>query len=286
MSTSEHPTPGPTMDTTAARGPYASAHLHTLWLEHPLLERPALAAAHGFSAVDLWWPFEGPDPDDAEVEALARAIEAAGLTVVSMNADGGDLPGGDRGFACDPDQQDRFRRAVTSGIDVAVRLGGPNLNVLYGNRPADGSVAEQDVLAHEQLTWATRTAAARGVQVVLEALNDTDTPRYPINTTAQALAVIEAVALECDLGFLFDQYHLAIMGDDLTAAFRRSREAVRHVQIADVPGRHEPGTGQVDIPGFLAMLAAEGYAGAVGLEYFPAGRTEDGLGWLDGVLRR
>lgn len=278
--------PSRASDMTGDHGPVASAHLHTLFLEHPLLERPRLAASHGFTAVDLWWPFDGPDPDDAEVDALAHALADAGVQVVSMNADSGDLPGGDRGFACDPAEQDRFRRAVASGIDVAVRLGGPRLNVLYGNRPAEGSLEEQDALAHEQLAAATAGAADRGVQVVLEALNDRDTPRYPINTTAQAMAVIEALAPQVQLGFLYDQYHLSVMGEDLGAALDRAGDSVHHVQIADVPGRHEPGTGTVDFPAFFALLEARGYRGAVGLEYFPLGATETSFGWLDGQLRR
>lgn len=263
---------------------YASAHLHTLFLDVPLGERPARAAAAGFRAIDLWWPFEGPDPDDREVDALAVAIADAGLRVVSMNADGGDLPGGDRGFACDPEQEDRFRRAVASGIDVAVRLGCANLNVLYGNRPDGVPVDEQDACAREQLVHAARAASQRGVQVVLEALNAVDTPRYPINTAEQAMAVIEALPSDARLGFLYDQYHLSTMGEDLASAFHRARAAVRHVQIADVPGRHEPGTGRVDFDRFFALLEEEDYRGAVGLEYFPSADSEASFGWMAGRL--
>lgn len=269
-----------TADERVETGLTASAHLHTQFQDRPLLQRPAAARALGFETVDLWWPFDGPDPSDREVDALAGALDAEGLQVASFNADGGDLPGGDRGFACDPSAQERFNRAVASGLDVVQRLGGSTLNVLYGNRPDGVDIADQDALAIENLTAAATTGQQRGVRVVLEALNDTNTPRYPIRTAAEARTVIDAVADRAPLGFLFDQYHLNMMGEDLQDALALLGEHTVHVQIADVPGRGQPGTGAVDFAAFFDALLAHGYHGAVGLEYLADTDEPDALRWM------
>jgi len=267
------------------RLPYL-ANCSILFTEAPLLERPALARAAGFDAVELWWPFPTATPGDAEVDAVVASVRDAGVHLAGLNLAAGDMPGGDRGLASWPGREREF----ADSVDVAVGIGGALqvevFNALYGNRIEDGPAAAQDDLATENLAAAARAAATIGASVLLEPVSGA--PRYPLRTAADVVTVIERVERAAgvdNLRLLADLYHLSVNGDDLAAVVAEHGSRVAHVQIADAPGRHEPGTGGLELDGPLLALEAAGYAGWVGLEYVPATTTQEGLAWLPRARR-
>jgi hydroxypyruvate isomerase len=249
-------------------------NLSILFTELPLLERPKAAADAGFDAVELWWPFPTPVPADKDLDALAVALDEAGVALVGLNFDAGDMAGGDRGLLSARSTSQRFRDNIDVTVGFAQRMGCTVLNALYGNT-ADDTDAE---LALENLALAAKAAQSVGATVVVEALNSHENARYPIVSSTSALRIVDAVP---GTAFLADFYHLARMGEDLSALIDSSAEKFGHVQIADAPGRGQPGTGELDIRGLLSQLAASPYDGRVGLEYKPVGPSEASFGWLE-----
>ena len=220
-------------------------------------------------------------PSDREVDAFVRAVDDAGVRLVGLNFFAGDMPGGDRGLVSWPARSGEFRDNLEVTVGIGERLGCRAFNALYGNRVEGADPAAQDDLAVENLALAGRAAARIGGTVLVEPVSGAD--RYPLLTAADAVAVIDRVAGEtgvANLGLLCDLYHLAVNGDDLDQAIAAYADRVAHVQIADAPGRHEPGTGTLDLDRHLADLAAAGYGGWVGLEYKPSGASADSFGWL------
>jgi hydroxypyruvate isomerase len=256
-------------------------NLSILFTELPLHQRPGAARAAGFDAVEFWWPFDVAVPGDREVDAFVRAVQDAGVRLVGLNFFAGDMPGGDRGLVSWPARAAEFRDNVEATVGIGERLGCRSFNALYGNRVDGATPQEQDDLAVEHLALAAAAAARVGGVVLVEPVSGA--PRYPLRTAADAVEVIDRVRRErgvSNLRFLCDLYHLAVNGDDLGRAVERYADRVGHVQIADAPGRHEPGTGSLDLDGPLAALAAAGYDGYVGLEYTPSGASADSFGWL------
>jgi len=251
-------------------------NLSILFTELPMLERPAAAAGLGFDAVEMWWPFDGPVPADAELDALAAAVTDAGVSLVGLNFDAGHMPSGDRGLLSSRATSQRFRDNIDVTVGFAERLGCKVLNALYGNTVEDSDVE----LALENLALATKSAQRIGATVVVEALNSYENTRYPITSTAAALDVIDQVP---GTAFLADFYHLARMGEDIPALIERHADRFGHVQIADVPGRGQPGTGELDYTRILGLLADSPYDGPVGLEYKPVGPSDESFGWLEAL---
>ncbi|MDX6283510.1 MAG: hydroxypyruvate isomerase [Kribbellaceae bacterium] len=260
-----------------------------LFTELPLLERPAAAREAGFGAVEFWWPFTEAVPGDAEVEAFVTAVRDAGVQLVGLNFFAGDMPAGDRGLVSLPKRAGEFRDNVDVTVGIGERLGCRAFNALYGNRDdggavggEDGSVArEQDELAVENLALAARAAGRIDATVLVEPVSGAE--RYPLRTAADVLAVIDRVRAAYgvqNLGLLADLYHLAVNGDDVDRVIAEHTDRIAHVQIADAPGRNEPGTGSLPLAAQLAALEANGYAGWVSLEYKPATSTNDSFGWL------
>jgi hydroxypyruvate isomerase len=252
-----------------------------LFTELPLLERPAAAKQAGFDAVELWWPFAAAVPSDREVEGFVRAVEDAGVRLVGLNFFAGDMPGGDRGLVSWPARSAELRDNVEVTVGIGERLGCRAFNALYGNRVQGTDPAAQDELATENLAIAGRAAARIGGTVLVEPVSGA--PRYPLLTAADAVGVIDRVERETgvgNLGFLCDLYHLATNGDDLDQVIDTYGKRVAHVQIADAPGRNEPGTGTLDLDRYLGRLADAGYGGWVGLEYKPSGASADSFAWL------
>jgi hydroxypyruvate isomerase len=258
------------------------ANLSMLFTEVPLLERPAAAAAAGFTGVEFWWPFAEAVPSDRDVDAFVSSVADAGVQLVGLNFFAGDMPGGDRGLVSWPARSAEFQDNIEVTVDIGERLGCRAFNALYGNRLDGVHAKEQDDLAVENLATAGRAAARIGGTVLIEPVSGA--PRYPLRTAADAVGVLDRVAKDTgvdNLGFLCDLYHLAVNGDDLDDAIKRYGARVAHVQIADAPGRGEPGTGDLDLDRYLQALDDQGYRGWVGLEYKPsAGDTEASLGWL------
>ncbi len=258
-------------------------NLSILFTELPLLERPAAAAAAGFDAVEFWWPFPVAVPSDSEIDTFARAIEDAGVQLVGLNFFAGDMPGGDRGLVSWPARSEEFRDNIDVTVALGQRLGCRAFNALYGNRVDGVSEQEQDDVAAENLALAAKAAAAVDAVVLVEPVSGA--PRYPLLRAADAIGVIDRVQRESDadnLRLLFDVYHLSVNGDDVNAAIDVYADRIGHVQIADAPGRNEPGTGELPIASYLDRLEAAGYDGYVGLEYKPSGASVDSFTWLRG----
>jgi hydroxypyruvate isomerase len=260
--------------------PY-SVNCSILFTELPLLARPAAAKAAGFDAVEFWWPFASTSPGDPEVNRFVAAVQDAGVRLVALNFAAGDMPSGDRGLLSLPGRRGEFLDSVEIAVAIGGRLGTAGFNALYGNRVEDSTADLQDELATTNLAVAAVAAARIGAVVLLEPLSGA--PRYPLRTADDVIAVLDRLDREsgaASFRLLADLYHLAVNDDDLDAVAARHAARVGHVQIADAPGRHEPGTGTVDLDRHLRQLEAAGYAGWVGLEYAPLHTTETSLAWL------
>ena len=251
-----------------------------MFTELPLLERAAAAKAAGFEAVEFWWPFGAPVPADREVDAFVASIRDEGVALVGLNFFAGDLAGPDCGVLSIPGRSGQFRDNVDVVAGLGERLGVRGFNALYGNR-VDGAAPEaQDELATESITLAAKAVASFGGTVLIEPVSG---PKpYPLRTADDAVAVVRRAraAGAANVGFLCDLYHLASNGDDVDAAIAAHADVTAHVQIADAPGRGEPGSGQLDLDRYLAALEDHGYRGWVSLEYKPTSTTEASLAWL------
>jgi len=256
------------------------ANCSMLFTELPLLQRPAAARAAGFDAVEFWWPFPTPVPAQADVDAFTASVRDAGVQLVGLNFFAGDLAGPDCGVLSIPARSHEFRDNVDVTVGIGADLGVSGFNALYGNRVDDATPAGQDELATENLALAAKAAAGIGATVLVEPVSG---PKpYPLRTAAQTVAVVDRVRATGagNVGFLCDLYHLASNGDDVDAAIERYADRVAHVQIADAPGRGEPGSGSLDLDRYLDALAAKGYNGWVSLEYKPStGDTLASLSW-------
>jgi hydroxypyruvate isomerase len=252
-----------------------------LFTELPLLERPEAAKQAGFDAVEFWWPFASAVPSDSDIDAFVTAIEDAGVQLVGLNFFAGDMPGGDRGLVSWPKRSGEFRDNIDVTVGIGERLGCRAFNALYGNREEGHSEAEQDSLAVENLGLAARAAARIQGTVLVEPVSGAE--RYPLRTAADVQVVIDRVQASYgvqNIGLLADLYHLAVNGDDVDQVITEYAGRIAHVQIADAPGRNEPGTGTLPLQRQLAALEAGGYTGWVGLEYKPSTTTVESFGWL------
>lgn len=249
-----------------------AASVGFLYGELPYLERFAAARDDGFEAIETTWP-------TVPIAAVIGAVRRAGLAVVLLNVREGDLAAGDRGHPNDPGRIDEWRRDLDAALELAAAVGCPTVNVLAGNAIEGVTLADQLACVTANLGWALPRAADRGIRLVVELLNAPEHPRYLARDLDATLGLISGHA-DGALGLQFDTYHVARNGLDVATTFGRVADRVGHVQIADEPGRHEPGTGEIDWAGFFAVLDATGYGGAVGLEYRPLGETSAGLDWL------
>ncbi|MFI0451730.1 hydroxypyruvate isomerase family protein [Actinomadura sp. 6N118] len=257
-----------------------------LFGELPLLERPAAAKAAGFDEVEFWWPWPGVAvPSDAEVDAFCQALEDAGVQLTGLNFYAGDMPAGERGVLSDPARSLEFRDSVGVLLRIAERTGVKAFNALYGQRLDGISAAEQDRVATQNLVYAARQVGGLGGTVLIEPLARGLNGAYPLETAADAIAVIERVRAEGDgdsganVKFLFDSFHLASNGEDLAKVAHAHAAEIGHVQLADAPGRDHPGTGDIDFAALFGVLDTVGYAGRIALEYKPAGATD--FTWME-----
>ncbi len=256
-------------------------NLSILFTELPLLDRPQAAKQTGFDAVEFWWPWPVAVPSDSEIERFATAVTDAGVQLVGLNFFAGDMPGGDRGLVSWPARSSEFRDNIDLAVGLGDRLGCRAFNALYGNRVDDCTPEVQDDLGSENLALAAKAARRLGGTVLVEPVSGA--PRYPLRMAGDALRVIDRVSSDGgvdNVRLLLDVYHLAVNGDDVDAAIELAADRIGHVQIADAPGRHEPGTGSLDLHHYLDRIAATGYDGWVGLEYQPSGASADSFGWL------
>lgn len=275
----------------AATGRRFDVNLSILFTELPLLERPAAAAAAGFTAVELWWPWiETPTPPQAELDALRKALDNAGTQLVGLNFYAGRLPGPDRGALSLPgEESDRFRANVDVAADFAASVGCAALNALYGNRVEGVDPQVQDGIALENLVLAARAADRVGAILLIETLNKPESPLYPLVSAPAAIEVIDKVNAATGLSnakFLLDIYHLSMNGEDVSRVIAAYADRTGHVQIADNPGRGAPGSGSLPLEQFLGELGKAGYDGWVGLEYKAGDRpSAESFDWLPAGAR-
>ncbi len=251
-----------------------------LFTELPQHERPAAARAAGFDAVEFWWPFERAVPGDAEVDAFVSAITDAGVQLTGLNFFAGALPGPDRGVLSQPSRAREFYDNLDVVVGIAHRTGARGFNALYGRRQHDVDPTEQDRVAMQSILAAAKAVEAVDGTVLIEPISGADD--YPLKTAAQGLRVVaEANASgAANVALLADLYHLAVNGDDVAVVVRDHAAEFGHIQIADVPGRGEPGSGTLAIEELLSAAQASGYHGDVGLEYKPTVPTADSFGWI------
>ncbi len=256
-----------------------SANVSILFKEVPFLERFGRAAATGFSTVEFWWP-SGEDPG-----AVEKAVKDANLQVALMNFDAGDMAAGDRGLAGDPEREGRFRENVPVALELARSLGCQRMNVLVGHALAGLDREEQLALARRNVGFAADEGRKVGIEVLVEAVNTFENGPYLLRTTEGAVEFVRGVG-RGNVKVQHDLYHMQRMEGNLVANLREHVGLIGHVQIADSPGRGEPGTGEIHYPYVLAALEELGYDGYVGLEYNPTTETtEESLGWLPEELR-
>lgn len=247
-----------------------SANLSLLFRELPLLDRFAAAREQGFEAVEIQVPYEVP------AAQLARACNGAGLPIVLINAPMGP-DRGSPGMACRPERRAAFREALERAAEYAAALRVPCINVLAGRAaPAERDECLGQLAEH--LSLAAEVLGRSGARPLLEPINPFDAPDYCVPSFELASALLS----RCDprVGLQFDIYHAARLGHEPDAAFAAVAARVAHVQFADSPGRHEPGTGTLDFARIFAAVEESGYAGWLGAEYHPSGRTADSLAWL------
>ncbi|GAA4888279.1 hydroxypyruvate isomerase family protein [Streptomonospora salina] len=253
-----------------------------MFTELPLHRRPAAARGAGFDAVEFWWPFESAAPGDAEVDAFVAAVEDAGVRLTGLNLFAGRLPGPDRGVLSHPDRVREVRDNLDVVAGIAARTGTTAFNALYGLRQEGVDPAEHDETAMENTLAAAEALEPVGGTVLIEPISGS--ADYPLITAADGRAFVAAAAKAgaARVALLADFYHLAVNGDDVAAVVRDHAAEFGHVQIADAPGRGEPGSGQLPLTDLLAAAQEGGYAGHVGLEYKPTGATADSFAWLRG----
>lgn len=253
--------------------PKFCANLTMLYGELDFMDRFAAAAADGFTGVEFLFPYDYPK------EALAERLQGHGLVQALHNLPAGDWAGGERGIACRPDRVEEFQEGVGRAIEYATALGCRQVNCLAGI-PAEGTPPEE---ARATLVANLRHAAPRlakaGIKLLLEPVNTRDIPGFFVNRSAQGIAILDEAGVE-NLYLQYDFYHTQVMEGDLVPTFKRLKDRIAHVQIADNPGRNEPGTGEINYGFIFGTLDREGYDGWVGCEYKPAARTSDGLGWF------
>jgi hydroxypyruvate isomerase len=254
--------------------PRFAANLTMLFNEVPFLDRFGAAAAAGFRGVEYMFPY------DFEPDVLAERLRTHGLVQVLHNLPAGNWAAGDRGIACDPDREGEFQDSVQRGIAYAKALGCPRLNCMAGRLPEGLSPERSREALLRNLRFAATELAKHEIRLLVEAINTRDMPGFAVSTTAQALSLLDAVGSENVL-YQYDIYHMQRMEGELAKTLQANLARIGHIQLADNPGRNEPGTGEINFGFLLPYLDEIGYSGWVGCEYKPKTTTEAGLGWLE-----
>ena len=253
--------------------PRFAANLSMMFNEVPFLDRFALAAKAGFKGVEFLFPYEHPAAE------IAARLKDNGLQQVLFNAPAGDFAKGERGMAAIPGKQAAFRESIKLALEYATALACPRLHIMAG--------LKHEGVAHDTLTavyganlaYAAEECAKAAVKPIIEPINHRDIPGFFLNTTDQAAAIIAAIGPE-KLGMQFDLYHCQITEGDVVKRVEKHLPLIAHMQVADTPGRHEPGTGEVNWPFVFKTIDALGFRGWIGCEYRPAGETLAGLSWF------
>ena len=253
--------------------PRFAANLSMMFNEVPFLDRFALAAKAGFKGVEFLFPYEHPAAE------IAARLKDNGLQQVLFNAPAGDFAKGERGMAAIPGKQAAFRDSIKLALEYATTLACPRLHIMAGIKPEGVAHDTLTAVYGANLAYAAEECAKVGVKPIIEPINHRDIPGFFLNTTDQAAAIIAAVGPE-KLGMQFDLYHCQITEGDVVKRVEKHLPLIAHMQVADTPGRHEPGTGEVNWPFVFKTIDALGFRGWIGCEYRPAGETLAGLSWF------
>ena len=254
--------------------PKFSANLTMMFNEVEFLDRFERASKAGFKAVEYMFPYEWSKGQ------LASQLESHSLEQVLFNLPAGDWAGGERGIACLPGREGEFRDGVESALDYAGALNCPTLNCLAGLMPKNVDADKVRQTLVDNLRFAADALEKRGVGFVIEMLNHNAIPGFYLVRTREALQLLEDVN-HPNLRLQYDIYHMQIMEGNLIDTMSANIARIGHIQIADNPGRHEPGTGEINFPNVFGAIDEAGYKGWIGCEYLPAGTTEEGLGWFE-----
>ena len=254
--------------------PRFAANLSMMFTEVPFLARFAAAANAGFTGVEYLFPYEYP------AEVIAAELKTNTLENVLFNLPPGDWASGERGTTCLPGREEEFRVGVATAIQYAKELKTTRLHAMAGVVPESVSPAEAKATYVANLKFAAAELARHGISLLIEAINTRDIPGFFLNTQAQAFDILQEVNAE-NLMLQMDLYHMQIMEGDLAVKLTKYVPQCGHVQVAGVPKRNEPNTGEVHYPFLYNHLDAIGYSGWIGCEYRPAGNTTDGLTWFN-----
>ena len=253
--------------------PNFAVNLSMLFTEVPLAERFAAAAEQGFSKVEIQFPYA------LAATEIAHLLKQNNQQIVLLNAPAGDAQKGDRGIACHPHRVSEFREGVAQAIDYAKQLNCPNINILSGISPVgyDADLIEKTLI--DNLTFCAEQMAEAGIQLLVEAINTQDIPGFFVNNSRQAFALFEAID-HPNIKLQYDIYHMQIMEGNLIHTLTNNLDKIGHIQFADVPGRHEPQTGELNFSNIFQALDDMGYSGITSLEYNPSVSTTESLHWL------
>ncbi len=253
--------------------PRFAANLSTMFREHDWLARPLAAKRAGFEAVEIQSPY------DLEIEALVRAKREAQVEWLMINLPAGDANRGERGMACLPGGEADFRAGVGLCRRYGEALGIAQVNMPAGIPPKDAPRASIEATLVANMQHAAEELGKAGIRLLVEPINDRDIPGFFVTRADQALELIDRAG-HPNIGLLHDLYHAQVMVGDLLKNLERLMPRIGHIQFADPPGRHEPGTGELNWPALFAAIDRLGYRGWVSAEYFPTGKTADSLGWM------
>lgn len=253
------------------------ANLSMLWNELDFLERFSAAARAGFRAVEYLFPY------DYDKNQIAEVLRRHGLVQVLHNLPAGDWAAGERGIACHPGREKEFQAGVAQAIEYAQALGCKQVNCLAGIRPRRVDPGEARETFIRNLQYAAPRLKDAGIRLLIEPVNTRDIPGFFLCSSRQALEIIQAVGSD-NLFLQYDIYHAQVMEGDLARTLEENFARIAHIQLADNPGRHEPGTGEIHYPFLFAHLERLGYSGWIGCEYKPRTTTDAGLGWIKPYL--
>jgi hydroxypyruvate isomerase len=253
--------------------PNFCANLTMLYNEHGFIDRFAAAAGAGFKGVEYLFPYEH------DKDQLAEQLRKHGLVQVLHNLPAGDWGKGERGIACHPDRVGEFQDGVGRAIEYASALECRQLNCLAGLAPTDVPAERQRTTLVANLKFAAMKLREAGIKLLIEPINTRDIPGFYLTHSRQALDIIKEVGSD-NLFLQYDIYHMQIMEGDLARTIEANLALIPHMQLADNPGRHEPGTGEINYPFLFEHIDRIGYRGWIGCEYKPKAATDDGLGWV------
>ena len=257
--------------------PKFNANLSMMFNEVEFLDRFPAAAKAGFRGVEFLFPYA------VDKNQLADVVRKNKLQVVLFNMPPGNWEAGDRGIACDPARTSEFQEHVANALDYAAALDCKQIHCMAGLKPRGANEEKMRETYIANLRFAGKEMAKHGVTLLIEAINSRDIPGFYLNTSRQALDIMHYAGVP-NLRFQYDIYHMQIMEGDLAPTIEKNLAAIGHMQLADTPGRHEPGTGEINYPFLFQHIDKIGYQGWIGCEYRPAAGTEAGLGWVRSYL--